>query len=618
MEKGAGGPELDGFGGALADMMVTDLSHVPDLQLVERLRLQEVLGELELSSTAFIDPASAQTLGHGLGAQLVVMGSFSVVGGTLVIDTRMIAVETAAVVTAARAEGAVADFVSIEKEVTETLVEGLDVELSRAAQRQMLLQTPTEDFDAFASYGLGMKARDQGQLDAARAAFENALKLDPEFSLAASELAALRGRLQAQQASEAQRRLDARATSLQAALAKLTPETSRPPKFKDTLESRMDLGLRLALLARDGQHCTRFDELRHHLVRKGGELSSWINELPGKDHQARYQRAGELLDLRAEELGLRGQGTLFGTRPHEARHAAGNVLATGPQLWIAKNMQPEKFSQSLVASLERCFPPEERPATWEDLRKAQPWPFMDDPLYRRRDAVVTLTVRDAMDLYGALLRAESTGIDPATTAVIDAVLARHPEGDLDRASVLSRVEMIVYAGESTARRPAARLGMSADALEGAFLAVRERSAELLHLDAPDCAALITNLEPRLDTIADRYERVGRRADIRQAREAPEVLAQFIAPVILFRCHRAGDGRPWTAKDLAPKVRAALARPNPHASPERCSASTEGVESTLKMWETNNMAELEPTARAPMIDSVLSQLYNLQANACLLP
>ena len=75
LEQGAGSEQYAGLGTALAGMLVSDLSRTEALQLVERSQLDAVLAEMELASTGFLDPDTAQRLGSGLGAELLVAGS---------------------------------------------------------------------------------------------------------------------------------------------------------------------------------------------------------------------------------------------------------------------------------------------------------------------------------------------------------------------------------------------------------------------------------------------------------------------------------------------------------------------------------------------------------------
>jgi len=225
--KGAGGAEFDGLGRALADMMVTDLSQSKTLQLVERMKLGLVLDELKLAKSGFLDQRTAQKLGHGLGAQLVITGTFSVVSGTFVMDCRIVVVKSGAILKAARSQGPVDDFIAIEKDVVEKLLAGLSVTLSPGARRKLLVSTPTESVKALASYGRGVEASEAGQQEAAQRAFEEALAADPDFAKASIALRDLATSTEAARSEDRKRYQESKERGLQMALKAIPKETSR-------------------------------------------------------------------------------------------------------------------------------------------------------------------------------------------------------------------------------------------------------------------------------------------------------------------------------------------------------------------------------------------------------
>src|SRR5262249_7790431 len=60
----------------LAQMLISDLSAVDAVQLVERDRLEAVLAELKLGRSGAIDPATAAKVGKLLGARYQVLGGY--------------------------------------------------------------------------------------------------------------------------------------------------------------------------------------------------------------------------------------------------------------------------------------------------------------------------------------------------------------------------------------------------------------------------------------------------------------------------------------------------------------------------------------------------------------
>src|SRR5215468_12527125 len=104
-DNNTGDAELDPLRKGLADMLITDLGNVTSLQIVERDKLNQVLGELKLSKSKFIDPRTAQKLGKGLAAEFIMTGAYIVAGETLRVDVRVVEVKTGKVAAADKVEG---------------------------------------------------------------------------------------------------------------------------------------------------------------------------------------------------------------------------------------------------------------------------------------------------------------------------------------------------------------------------------------------------------------------------------------------------------------------------------------------------------------------------------
>src|SRR5215468_5379524 len=113
-DNNTGNAELDPLRKGLADMLITDLGQVTSLQIVERDKLNQVLGELKLSRSRFIDPRTAQKLGKGLAAEFIMTGAYLVAGDTLRVDVRVVEVKTGRVAATDKVEGPKADFFALE------------------------------------------------------------------------------------------------------------------------------------------------------------------------------------------------------------------------------------------------------------------------------------------------------------------------------------------------------------------------------------------------------------------------------------------------------------------------------------------------------------------------
>ncbi len=169
----------------LAQMLITDLQGQPGVQLVERERLEEVLAELKLQRGRAVDPSTAAKVGKLLGAQYLVLGRINDFMGKLRIDARVVHVETAALVKAARADGKLEDFMDIEQSLAGNLREGLQsVRPPEAPPAPKVAKKPSHKLrpEVLLAYSQALDARDRGAVDEARQLLRKALELDPQFA----------------------------------------------------------------------------------------------------------------------------------------------------------------------------------------------------------------------------------------------------------------------------------------------------------------------------------------------------------------------------------------------------------------------------------------------------
>jgi len=238
-DNNTGQAELDPLRKGLADMLITDLGNVATLQIVERDKLNQVLAELKLSDSKFIDPRTAQKLGRGLAAEFIMTGGYVVAGDALRVDVRVIEVKTGRVAASEKVEGKKADFFSVEKDLVELLVKTLDVKLS-SGERGKLRSNATESFDAWQKYSAGLDAKDRGDDALARKMFQAALDADPNYRAARSATERLQVIFQRGDAAKAAeidktwKALDPKAPDFAQQVDKLLSELTRedPEQFK--------------------------------------------------------------------------------------------------------------------------------------------------------------------------------------------------------------------------------------------------------------------------------------------------------------------------------------------------------------------------------------------------
>jgi len=165
--------------------MITDLSKVGRLRLLERERVQALVDEMKLSDEGRTDPVTGARSGRLLRAERVVQGSLQEVpaSGQLKLDADVVNTETAGVQATGSASDRLQQLFDMEKQVVMQLLQRLNITLSPAEQRA-LSERPTADLQAFLAFSRGLDAEDRGDYQAAEAAYNEAVARDPNFRAA--------------------------------------------------------------------------------------------------------------------------------------------------------------------------------------------------------------------------------------------------------------------------------------------------------------------------------------------------------------------------------------------------------------------------------------------------
>jgi len=83
---------------AIPEMLKTEISQFPEIVVVERNRIENILTEQALAQTGLIEKQKAQEVGRLVGAQFMITGELNKTGSTLRIDAHLIKVATGQVV----------------------------------------------------------------------------------------------------------------------------------------------------------------------------------------------------------------------------------------------------------------------------------------------------------------------------------------------------------------------------------------------------------------------------------------------------------------------------------------------------------------------------------------
>jgi len=192
-------PQMKPVGKGLAEMLITDLSQIRSLKLVERVRVQSLFDEIKLGQTGLVRESEAARFGRMLSAGRVVRGGLAVDPG------RKMRLEA---VTLKTSEGAASKPVALtdaftnlllaEKDLAFKVLDRLGVDPT-PAERRSILTVPTKNLQAFIAYCNGLDLEDKGQFQKAAGQYQSALDLDPQFQSARQKLRSSRILAQAYQ-----------------------------------------------------------------------------------------------------------------------------------------------------------------------------------------------------------------------------------------------------------------------------------------------------------------------------------------------------------------------------------------------------------------------------------
>jgi tetratricopeptide (TPR) repeat protein len=182
-----GSRNLGPLGKGMAAMLIHDLSQVPDLQVVERVKLQALLKEMNLGTSGLVDQKAAPKVGKLLKSKHVTTGSLAdlekenmQIVSVVVNASQMDSIDTR------EAQGALKEFYDLEKAIACGIIEDLGRDCSKMPPE--FYKIHTKSLAALTSFSVGLDYLDQEKYDEAREEFQKALDEDPKFDLAKEAL----------------------------------------------------------------------------------------------------------------------------------------------------------------------------------------------------------------------------------------------------------------------------------------------------------------------------------------------------------------------------------------------------------------------------------------------
>ncbi len=177
-------PEWNSLSKGLAEMIITDLSQVKSLKVLERIYLQKLIEEMQLGMTGLIDEKTVPRIGRLMRAKNLISGAFSIKADRdLTITSNLLDIISSTNVQTKEFGGDVNQIFEIEKEIVFATLDQLGIQLNSEV-RKKIGQPATRNFNAFKAYSSGLDQYDMGNFSSAILFFQEAIKLDPNFTLA--------------------------------------------------------------------------------------------------------------------------------------------------------------------------------------------------------------------------------------------------------------------------------------------------------------------------------------------------------------------------------------------------------------------------------------------------
>lgn len=230
-DNNTGEDRYEHLGRAFSSMMISDLSVIERIQLVERERLEELIAELDLQQSAYVDPESAQSLGMIIGAEYVVTGAFVTVDPEMRMDTRVARVETSEIVTTAEATGEQESLFDLQQRLAEQVIEGLELVLTEEEEERLRTQQEAnriDDLETMVAFSDALCLLDYGAYVEGFEAMQNVQRRAPGSQIVNAMLGMVRNRAEDAAADRIREEANSRIGGLLGRRGRSAPEPRRP------------------------------------------------------------------------------------------------------------------------------------------------------------------------------------------------------------------------------------------------------------------------------------------------------------------------------------------------------------------------------------------------------
>jgi len=213
-ENNTGNAQLDWLRTGLTDMLVTDLSQSPDVEVLPTDRLVQILGDMKHQDDRAISFDTVQEIARRAGVRTVVLGSYVKAGDTIRINLKLQDAASGKLVTTERVDAAgESNLLPMVDDLTKRIkskfalpgsvdpTKGLitspivvSTSIGNSVDRD-LKDVTTSSIDAYRYYAEGINLHERSRDIEAIPLLEKAVEIDPNFAMALTKLAVVHGNL---------------------------------------------------------------------------------------------------------------------------------------------------------------------------------------------------------------------------------------------------------------------------------------------------------------------------------------------------------------------------------------------------------------------------------------
>lgn len=227
---------LDPLQKGLTYMLITDLTKLNQIQLIERVRLQALLQEMDLSIAKLLDPSQKPKVGKLLKAQYVIGGQLLDMNNKeFKVESDLLDIPEKKILGNPSSNGKFDHLIRMEKELLFEIIKLLKIELSKE-EINTLKKPLSGSIDALMAFFNGLEESDGGNYEKAADFYEKAITEDPEFKSAKNALKELRERKLVSNRKKSHLLLYSlrKKISITSSLEPSQPKTHRPPTSPST------------------------------------------------------------------------------------------------------------------------------------------------------------------------------------------------------------------------------------------------------------------------------------------------------------------------------------------------------------------------------------------------